>query len=243
MSCVNVSEEQKDEFIKTRLSKSKGDKIAIVLVGGPGSGKSIGKTETLKHLNKNIEDFANIDVDEIITQLYANNISCYNEAYKINDKSFSLAMERELNIIYDRTGKDYDVYMRDVINPLINNGYTVHLVIVSNDVNTVKNRIRNRASETGRNVNLSYTEKVYDELNTAIPKYLDLDCNHINGNIFLYDNSSDKIVLVYSTYCKGKDKRIKCVFNSCVTKGGKRSKTKRRNNSSKKTIKRKVNNK
>ena len=213
------------------------------MVGGPGSGKSIGKTETLKHLDKNIEDFANIDVDEIITQLYANDNDCYNEAYRINDESFSLAIEQELNIIYDRTGKDYDVYMKDVINPLIKNGYTVHLVIVYNDVNTVIERINKRASETGRKVNPIYTEQVYDALNTAIPKYLDLDCNHINGNIFLYDNSSDKIVLVYSTYCKGKDKRIKCVFNSCVTKGGKRSKTKRRKNSSKKTIKRKVNNK
>jgi predicted ABC-type ATPase len=97
----------------------------------------------------------------------------------------------------------------------------VNLVIVNNNVNTVLSRIEKRAKESGRNVDIDYTKSVYTELDKAIPKYLGLTCESVNGNIYLYDNSS-QLKLVYSTYCKDNEKKLKCVLDVCnIQKGGK----------------------
>ena len=219
---INVTENKIKDFINKRLIVTGSqDKTSIVMVGGPGSGKSSGKEQTLANLNKNINDFVNIDPDEILTTLFNNNNNCRSQVNKINDDSFVLSIEQNKNIIFDGTGKDFNWYSKNVIELLTNKGYKVHLVIVNNDVNTVLSRIEDRAKLIGRDVNRDYTETVYTELDKAIPKYLELNCKSVNGSIYLYDNSS-QLKLVYSTYCnKDGEKKLKCVLDVCNIKGGK----------------------
>jgi len=103
------------------------------------------------------------------------------------------------------------------------------VVIVMNNVDTVLNRIAERARLTGRNVNTAYMKTVYTSLNEAIPKYLSLDCLYSN-NIFLYDNKN-VLHLVYTSTCKGNIKVMKHIKGgkSRKTKKSKRSRRTRRN--------------
>ena len=229
---INVTVNEIQDFINKRLIVTGvQDKTAIVMVGGPGSGKSSGKEETLLNLGKKNNEFVNIDPDEILTTLFNNNNDCRSQVNKINDDSFGLSIEQDKNIIFDGTGKDFNWYSKNVIELLTNKGYKVHLVIVNNDVNTVLSRIEERAQRTGRYVNKNYTETVYTELDKAIPRYLGLTCESVNGNIYLYDNSS-QLKLVYSTYCKDNEKKLKCVLDVCNIQNG--GKNKRKGKKSKK---------
>lgn len=220
MKCdITPNEEDVSLFLKERLQDASADKIAIVLVGGPGSGKSGAKQAVIQLLEKEPRAFVNIDPDEILTKLFNNNRKCYDEVNVINNESFKEAIKQNKNIIFDGTGRNFDWYSKHVIKKLKDLEYNVNLVIVMNDVDTVLNRIAERARTTGRNVNRDYMKQVYTSLNEAIPKYLSLDCLY-SDNIFLYDNT-DQLHLVYTSTCKGNVKLMKHI------KGGKSRKAKK----------------
>ena len=67
MCDILISDSKISDFISQGLSSSKTEKIGIVLVGGPGSGKSIGKIKAIESLAKFPKDFVNIDPDELLT--------------------------------------------------------------------------------------------------------------------------------------------------------------------------------
>uniref|UniRef100_A0A6C0KS09 Zeta toxin domain-containing protein n=1 Tax=viral metagenome TaxID=1070528 RepID=A0A6C0KS09_9ZZZZ len=220
MSCdITPKIEVVDAFLEDRLKDASADKIAIVLVGGPGSGKSGAKLDTVQLLEKEQHEFINIDPDEILIKLFNNNTNCYDKVSVINNKSYEMAIKQNKNIIFDGTGRNFEWYSENVIKRLKDLGYVVNLVIVMNDVDVVLNRIAERARQTGRNVNTNYMKTVYTALNEAIPKYLSLDCLYSN-NIFLYDNTNT-LHLVYTSSCKGNLKLMKHI------KGGKSRKAKK----------------
>lgn len=200
MCDILISDSKISDFISQGLSSSKTEKIGIVLVGGPGSGKSIGKIKAIESLAKFPKDFVNIDPDEILTSFFNNNNVCRKQVNDINEKYYKKAIEQHKNIIFDGTGKDYDWYSKNVLKKLKKAGYTVYLIIVMNDVNVVLERIQKRASADGRDVPEDYTRSVYDSLSIAIPKYLSLDCEYADY-IYLYDNSKDSIHIIYKTGC------------------------------------------
>lgn len=144
---INVPELISKFFINDRLRSASNEKIAIVLVGGPGSGKSNGKSEAVKDIGKSLENFANIDIDEILTNLFKSNNNCYEKARSINKDSFLEAIKKEKNIIFDGTGRIFDRYSNNVIKKLKDHGYTVHLVIVISNVNKALSRIKTKREE------------------------------------------------------------------------------------------------
>ena len=246
-----IDDTEIDTFINKRLLNAKKGKQAIVLVGGPGSGKSSGKPVVVSILNKKIEDFANIETDEIISieddanietdeiisieddanietdeiirikdfanietdeiisKLFNNDETCREKVNEINNKSFEMAIEQNKNIIFDRTGSDFDWYSTNVLKKLKDKGYKVFLVIIMNNIETALKRIQTRANIKGRNVNQAYAENVYKILSSAVPKYLSLDCEYADS-IYLYDNSkeNENIRLIYITTCDDSEKKI-----------------------------------
>ena len=106
--CENKSASEINTFINERLSSAKNEKQAIVLVGGPGSGKSSGKLNVVSSIQKTIKDFANIDPDEILSKLFDNNNKCRKVVNDINDESYEKAIKQNKNIIFDGTGKDFE---------------------------------------------------------------------------------------------------------------------------------------
>lgn len=241
MSC-NVNENEINDFIYKRLNTSTNGsdnkRIALVLVGGPGGGKSSIKAKTLEKINMQQSDFVNVDPDEILTGLFANNETCREPVNKINNQIYDLAIQQNKNIIFDGTGRNFDWYSTNVLKKLKENGYAVNLAIVINNVDTVLERIKRRADATGRDVDLEYTKQVYSSLDDAIPKYVSLSCDYVNARIFVYDNKTE-LRLIYQTHCDGSKMIVECLGEICKTDdkviGGKRKS--RRNIQSKKSQK------
>lgn len=227
MSCdITPPSSEVDVFLENRLKDADVDKIAIVLVGGPGSGKSGAKIKTVQLLGKKLSNFVNIDPDEILTTLFDNNTNCYDKVSVINNKSYEMAIEQNKNIIFDGTGRNFEWYSTNVIKRLKDLDYVVNLVIVMNEADIVLNRIAERARQTGRHVNTTYMKSVYKALNEAIPQYLSLDCLYSN-NIFLYDNT-DNLHLVYSSSCNNTGRKFLQHIKGGKTKKSRKYKRSRR---------------
>lgn len=243
MCDVQPGDEKKTNFINRRLDRALREKLAIVLVGGPGSGKSAGKESTVTNLDKNLQDFANIDPDEILTELFNNNNECRGEVNVINDRSYEMAIEQGKNIIFDGTGKDFEWYSTNVLKKLKEHEYTVNLVIVMNDVENVLERIIARANAEGREVPEEYTRHVYNILSEAIPKYLSLDCEYADS-IYLYDNSRETIHFLYKMTCEDGIKKLRMKAGGKIP-SSKNKKSRRRTNrkSKRKKYKRRTNRK
>ena len=224
----SVSPESIDEFLKSRLNvDGEQNKTAIVLVGGPGSGKSSVKSNILGILGMGQSNFVNIDPDEILTVLFRNDNSCRRNVNEINDISFERAISENKNIIFDGTGKDFDYYQTDVIKRLKKIGYVVNLCIVHNNVESAIFRVKKRAETHGRDVPVDYLQYVYTILEMNIPKYMGMDCDYAD-TIYLYDNSSEVLHLIYSTNCEDGSKHLKCVGNVCSSGGKRCRKSKKR---------------
>ena len=119
MACdITPTTDEVDSFLDDRLKNASADKIAIVLVGGPGSGKSGAKLDTVRLLEKEPHEFVNIDPDEILTKLFNNNTKCYEKVSVINNKSYEMAIEQNKNIIFDGTGRNFEWYSQNVIKKL-----------------------------------------------------------------------------------------------------------------------------
>ena len=201
--CDSVTNEDQEQYIRERLEegKSPSKKHAVILVGGPGAGKSgIKKPIIEKQLKLKESDFINIDPDRILSELFDNNNDCRRSVNQINDIIYEKSIKQGKNIIFDGTGKDYDWYFNDVIQILKREEYIVTIGIISNNVNIVLDRIKKRAEETGRDVHKDYVEYVYDKLEQNIPKYLNISCVYAD-NIFLFDNKY-KLKHTYSKICE-----------------------------------------
>jgi hypothetical protein len=221
MCDIVVSEEDKNIFIEKRLANKKKNKnkIAIVLVGGPGSGKSTEALQgTMNELDLNESDFVKIDPDEILTTLYNNNNKCYgSDLLKINNKSFTMAQAEGYNLVFDGTGKNKDWYIANVFNVLKNNNYKIYLTITLARIEDVLRRLNIRKEETGRTVDEWYVRDVYDKLDKVIGDYINMPCNQVN-KIFLYDNTGSTAKLHLRTSCNTEgEKHIDCVDIYCET--------------------------
>lgn len=193
------SEEDKEIFLRERFRNKKKGNIAIVTVGGPGSGKTTVKKDTILQLGLNINDFVNIDRDEITTLLFQNKHKCADQVKIINHQSFKKAYLEKYNLIFDGTGKNFSKHYKSVIQLLKVHGYTIYLCIVHNDIDVAFERIKLRALETGRRIPIKRVKSFYETLDPHIIDYLNIPCEDVDG-IFLYDNT-DTLRLELRTQC------------------------------------------
>ena len=208
--CDYIKKSEIDNYISGKINSAKKENIAIVLVGGPGSGKSTTKTKVLNILNKTEPNFVNLNPDEILEKYFGNNRELYKKCDPIYKRLYEETMAANANIIVDRTGSDFNSYFEDVIKKLKTKNYDINLVIVNAEKAKVLERIKTRQQATGRAVNETYMNGVYENMKTAIPKYIGLDCEYVK-TIFLFDNTN-KLKLVYKTVCKDNKKEVECTF-------------------------------
>ena len=208
------SEEDKEIFLRERFRNKKKENIAIVTVGGPGSGKTTVKKDAILQLGLNINDFVNIDRDEITTLLFQNKRQCADQVKIINHQSFKKAYLEKYNLIFDGTGKNFSKYYKSVIQLLKSHGYTIYLCIVHNDIDIALERIRLRTLETGRWIPIRTIKSFYETLDPYIIDYLNIPCEYIDG-IFLYDNT-DTLRLELRTQCISGEKNIAYIDSICL---------------------------
>lgn len=219
MTCqYNINNNDLENYINNRIAGqtiNTPNKHALVLIGGPGSGKSSIKAETLKKMKMKQNQFINIDPDIILSELFNNNNDCRPIVNSINDSIFDRAIAGKKNIIFDGTGKNFQWYTENVINLLITNGYQMNLGIVTTKLNVALERIKSRAKQIGRDVGVEFATSVYKSLDISIPQYVSLNCDNKIMNIFVYDNTYQKLQLILQTHCDGVNKVIDCIGAIC----------------------------
>lgn len=189
----DVEKQQIDEFIYKSVSNIK--KYAILMVGLPGSGKTGTRIKCIPD-GFNIDNFVVIDVDEIITQMFKNDINCYTKAYPICEDWIKYCITNKYNIILDGTGKDLDAR----INTLKDNDYTVILCISLVKVDIAIARTKTRKETTGRGVDEDYINFIATRLKDKIPQYI---ANTKVDDLFIMTNEGDKDKL--PLVCNGRD--------------------------------------
>lgn len=196
------------------------EKIAIIMVGTPGSGKTTVKKLIVKSIHKTMKDFINLDPDYIMSKILNYNTLlknkntkvnasslCYHSSYVINDILYTMAQNQNYNIILDGTGKEYK-WTSGQIENLYHLGYTIYICIVVVDtVDIAITRAIKRGKLTGRVVNNNKITKIDEQITTNIPLYINNKRAH---NIIIYNNTNKPTQI----YNKLKNKNIKNIKNN-----------------------------
>lgn len=142
-------------------------KVAVVMMGGPASGKT---TLVKTVLGEKFSDFVNVNPDDVKEQLPEYNkglnlgskegkpISAKDTALMVHDESSDVAGEvhrravkQGLNLVIDGTGKDAPKHIAR-INKLKEQGYHVMLLMPTIPTDMAVGRSRDRAARSGRYV-------------------------------------------------------------------------------------------
>jgi predicted ABC-type ATPase len=184
------------------------EKIAIFMVGSPGSGKTTLKEYFVNSINKNMTDFINLDPDYIMTQLpkyqqlQSSNetkaqaaAQCYSSSYVINDVLYTMAQNQNYNIILDGTGKEFK-WTSGQIENLHYLGYTIYIcIVVVNNIDILISRAKQRGIQTGRTIYPETIIKINNQIKQNIPLYKK---NKRAKNIIIYNNDTDKPIEIYN---------------------------------------------
>lgn len=156
-----------NSFIGTKKPPPKDTKkIAIVMMGGPASGKT---TLVKRFTGERFNDFVNVNPDDIKEQMPEYNqalnfktdggeASAKDAAFMVHEESSNIsaqvmgqAISKGLNLVVDGTGKDAKKHT-DQIQKLRNAGYHVQLLMPDVDMEEAVKRSSDRAEKTGRYV-------------------------------------------------------------------------------------------
>lgn len=155
--------------------------IALVMMGGPASGKSTGMKEVFD--KKVLEGFVGVDPDAVKVQLPEFNqaleageehglpVTAKDAAWMVHEESSDVAamihdraVQEKKHLILDGTGKSLDK-MKAKIDRLKSQGYHVQLMMVDLDKDVAYDRMRARAVGSGRYV----PDPVFHEAHDKIP--------------------------------------------------------------------------
>lgn len=142
--------------------------VAIVMMGGPASGKS----SIVEGISK--KNFVNVNPDLIKEQLPeykqalkegAKNASMivHEESSDIARKVKEQAITQNKNMVIDGTGSNYGKYL-DMINGLKSRGYHVKLIMPDLDVDSALKRVEERAEKKGRWVPEPFVRQAYNAI-------------------------------------------------------------------------------
>jgi hypothetical protein len=225
------------DFISNNVSRSN-KKIAILMAGLPGSGKTGTREVFIQDINMDKTNFILLDVDNILGKYYNNNNSCYASAYKIWEYCINKSIEGGYDFIIEGTGKD--LFKR--IETLKTFMYKVYLCINLVTTETAHSRTITRALETGRSVTPAYITSTHALLLGNIPKYVNSDLVDFVAIYTNEEHNSNRIQKCFGKeVCKNQIDEI-----LSIVRGGFNQKSKRNNNKKsfkkhrRKTIKRKT---
>lgn len=185
LRAVNLEEDDLVESINDKnLFK------AVMMVGGPGSGKSYVVKNTFPNIKTiNSDDLFEFLLDKQgLDKVIDSNAPDYEKKMKIRSHAKKLTKNKEsllLNgmvpVILDGTGKDYDkvVNQKRALERL---GYDVSMVFVNTNLDTAKARNLKRE----RSVPEEVLEKAWHAVQNNIGKFQEL----FPGKIYVVDNSS-----------------------------------------------------
>lgn len=149
---------------------AKGQKVAIVMMGGTASGKST----MLRTAGRGGPDFVHVDPDDIkgklpeyreaVKQKYKGAASmAHEESSTLGKRVLKEAIDGGYNVVLDGTGANGEKYAKQV-QGLKDKGYFVHLMMPDQDMATAVRDAGGRAERTGRYVPNEFIAKAYDAI-------------------------------------------------------------------------------
>ena len=152
-------------FINEEYSKNdpipeinrKQDKLGIVLLGLPGSGKSTFAKKFIIPHNSNIKTFS---TDDVSLRFSKDPNRYYPGASELNILALKSYMKSGQNFIYDTTGSN-DKNVFDITKLAHQNGYSVMFILILIDIETAKIQNSKRGNIGGHLVDDDYIDYVY----------------------------------------------------------------------------------
>ena len=173
------------------------EKLGIVLLGLPGSGKSTFANRFIVPHNSNIKTFSTDDVSYLFTK---DKSDYYKGASELNITSLKHYMKSGQNFIYDTTGSN-DINVFEITKDAQKLGYKIMFILILIDVETAKSQNKKRGMTGGHTADDDYIDHVYStQLQTtkSYLKYVKPDAFYVvlnkNGNYkyYKFDNGELK---------------------------------------------------
>ena len=144
------------------------DKLGIVLLGLPGSGKSTFAKRFINPHNPNIKTFSTDDVSYLFTK---DKSKFHVGSSELNITSLKYYMKSGQNFIYDTTGSN-DINVFEVTRDAHKLGYKIIFILILIDVDTAKSQNKKRGMTGGHLVDDEYIDYVYSTQLQTTKNYL-----------------------------------------------------------------------
>ena len=144
------------------------EKLGIVLLGLPGSGKSTFAKRFIVPHNPNIKTFSTDDVSYLFTK---DKSKFHVGSSELNIVSLKSYMRSGQNFIYDTTGSN-DINVFEVTRDAHKLGYKIIFILILIDVDTAKSQNKKRGMTGGHLVDDEYIDYVYSTQLQTTKNYL-----------------------------------------------------------------------
>jgi predicted ABC-type ATPase len=144
------------------------EKLGIVLLGLPGSGKSTFASKFILPQNQNIKTFSTDDVSYMFTK---DKSKYYKGASELNITSLKSYLRSGQNFIYDTTGSN-DINVFEVTRDAHKYGYKIMFILILIDVDTAKSQNKKRGMTGGHTADDEYIDYVYSNQLQTTRNYL-----------------------------------------------------------------------
>lgn len=144
------------------------EKLGIVLLGLPGSGKSTFANRFIVPHNSNIKTFSTDDVSYLFTK---DKSKFHKGSSELNINSLKSYMRSGQNFIYDTTGSN-DIGVFEVTRDAQKLGYKIMFILILIDVETAKTQNKKRGMTGGHTADDDYIDHVYSTQLQTTKSYL-----------------------------------------------------------------------
>jgi len=144
------------------------EKLGIVLLGLPGSGKSTFANRFITPHNKNIKTFSTDDVSYMFTK---DKSKFHKGSSELNITSLKSYIRSGQNFIYDTTGSN-DIGVFEVTKDAHKYGYKIMFILILIDIETAKAQNKKRGMTGGHTADDEYIDYVYSNQLQTTRNYL-----------------------------------------------------------------------
>lgn len=171
MKLINNFQKFNEEYSKNdpipEINRMK-DKLGIILLGLPGSGKSTFAKKFIIPHNPNVKTFSTDDVSYLFTK---DKSKFHIGSSELNIKSLKSYMRSGQNFIYDTTGSN-DINVFEVTKDAKKLGYRIMFILILIDVDTAKKQNVSRGMTGGHLADDEYIDHVYSTQLMTTKSYL-----------------------------------------------------------------------
>ena len=166
----------------------------IIMVGGPGSGKSAAQLKAIELIGADETTFVKVDPDKVLMNLFNGDNECYPLVEPVLKTLIDNALQARKNIVFDFTGRNF-IASRKFVEKLKQHQYTTVVCITQLDTETAVQRAEARSKREGRTVDTDYLRNTYEQITQLAPYYTTYP---FFDKVFVFNNNGPSLVPILS---------------------------------------------